>query len=759
MKKNYIIFIFIFVSLNILANNEIQKKAPEGVSKIKTSPSVTKTKIEKISPEYLANFKKAHGRRPKIGLALSGGGAKGAAHIGVLKVLEEYGVQIDYIAGTSIGSIVGALYSIGHTPEEIEKIMLSLNWPYLFKDTPERKFIPLIDKVRTEQFFLNMEIDDNFNLKFPKGALRGENMYLTLKSLFWKAEEISDFDLLPIPFRAVTTNLQTGRAVVISDGDLAKAAFKSMAIPTALDPVEEEGIYFVDGGLARNLPVKELIDLGADLVIAVDISAEAMEITERSSFIEILDIMSTYKRVEDTKMQRELADILIIPDVKKHSPLNFKNMKDLVLRGEKEARKFSDIFSTLAASTKKTKKRTVLSEKDATITSIDLHGNDKLTTKHVKNLLNKELPAQLSKEDLTVLMKKIYALNYVNRVFYSVQDEMLVISVNESSGNYIRGGIQYNSDYGFSVNLLLESSEVTQFTSNTATELEISKYPKIDFKYFSEYGFGNLKFAGVFNIGVDINPLFIYHDSDQVSEYNNITSYLNFNAGTIFFDSYLAAVQLGYQNNNSNYKEGSKDFDDFEFDNDYLKNRVFFISDRRNHLNFPDRGFFLRMTQISGKSLNEDEVEFNGLVCDLEDYLSISEKLSVNVFSNAGKISGDGIPLNEYFKIGGIREDYFNSEFKFFGMNTMRKYAKEFASAGIGLQYQLKERLYLLARYNTLTYSTDIIEEKNEIGVDFLHGYGLGIGWDTIIGPINLVVSNDADDPGPLFSISLGYTF
>ena len=120
---------------------------------------------------------------------------------------------------------------------------------------------PLRDKMQTDKYFLNIEIDDNFNLKFPKGALRGENMYLTLKSILWKAEGVKDFDELPIPYRVMTTNLQTGEAVMISEGDLAKAVFKSMAIPTALDPIEENGEYFIDGGLARNLPMQELIDI------------------------------------------------------------------------------------------------------------------------------------------------------------------------------------------------------------------------------------------------------------------------------------------------------------------------------------------------------------------------------------------------------------------------------------------------------------------------------------------------------------------
>ncbi len=768
MKKIFMLFLFILCILNVWSQEEIDayysretrlKFIDDEIGTLNERLNKLNAIRERILSEDSLNLARFEGRRPKIGLALSGGGAKGAAHVGVLKVLEEHQIPIDYITGTSIGSIIGALYTVGYTPQEIEDTMLSLHWEELFNDTPDRHFTPIRDKIQTDKYFLNIEIDDNFNLKFPKGALRGENMYLTLKSLLWRAEGINNFDELPIPYRAVATDVQTGEAVVISSGDLARAAFKSMAIPTALDPIEDKGKYFVDGGLSRNMPVKELIDMGADIIIAIDISADATIIDEGSGFIEILNIMSSYKGIEDTKFQKKIADVLIVPDVKKHSPVDFSNLEELIIRGEDEARKFSYVLSKLSYPDEFNKKKETLKEGEISVSSLKLTGNEKLKNKNVTDLMEKNLPDTFSKDEIMILMKKIYALNYISRVFYSVEDDVLEITVKENTGNYVRGGFHYDRDYGFSMNLLLDSYEFGQLTNNMATELEISRYPKLDFKYFSSYNLKNLKFTGVFNIGLDLDPLFIYDKSDQVSEYNNLSSYINFTGGTIILDSYVIAAQVGYIRTDSSYEEGAKDFEEFEFQDGYFKGKFFMASDRRNSLFYTTKGYYVLVDYFSGKSSDRNDVNFYGPSYDLKDYYQVSEKLSLNIFSSGGKISGDAIPVNEHFKIGGIRDNYLKYEYKFFGMNSMRKYAQEFLIAGAEFQYQLLKNLYLIGRYNALTYSTEILEEEKDFGDDFFYGYGLGVGWDTIIGPVDIIISNDVDNDGILFNASLGYTF
>lgn len=297
-----------------------------------------KEEIEKsnIDLSKKVNFSE---QRPKIALVLSGGGAKGAAHIGVLKVLEKYQVPIDIIVGTSVGSIVGGMYSVGYSPDEIEKTVLNLKFNSLLTNSKDRNLKNIEEKIENDKYPFTMSIDKNLKLSFPMGILNGENIYLQLKDIFSRAENIKNFNELPIEYRAITTDLQTGKEVILSDGDLAIATFKSMAIPGFLEPIKDENKFYVDGGVVNNFPIDVAISLGADIIIAVDITAETSKINEKSNLVTILDKLATYNGNRKTETHKKLADLLIVPDVKDHDTIDFGNLNELVVAGEDAAEK------------------------------------------------------------------------------------------------------------------------------------------------------------------------------------------------------------------------------------------------------------------------------------------------------------------------------------------------------------------------------------------------------------------------------------
>ena len=212
--------------------------------------------------------------RPRIGLVLGGGGARGAAHVGVLKVLEELRIPVDYIAGTSMGSIVGGLYASGMSPQEIEREILAMDWDDLFKDYPSR----------ADRSFRRKRDDDNYafkaragfnrgSIQIPLAYIRGQKFDLVLNSLSLGVVDVSDFDRLPIPYRAVAADLETGKEVVLASGSLAQAIRASMAVPAAFDPVEIDGRLLVDGGIANNVPVSVARGMGAEVFIVVDVGS------------------------------------------------------------------------------------------------------------------------------------------------------------------------------------------------------------------------------------------------------------------------------------------------------------------------------------------------------------------------------------------------------------------------------------------------------------------------------------------------------
>src|SRR6266581_3487714 len=277
--------------------------------------------------------------RARFGLALSGGGARGLAHIGVLKVLEELHVPIDVIAGTSIGAIVGGLYASGMSPDEIAREMERVDWAALFDDRPPRPDLPYRRKQDDSNAFIDLELGlKSGRILLPRGLIAGQKIGFLFKSLTARTAFINDFDRLPIPFRAVATDLADGSMVVLSRGDLADALRASMSLPGTLAPAEIDGRHLVDGGLARNLPVDVARDAGADIVIAVDVTTPFDPVESLKTLADVTRQVADMVTQDNVTGQVLSADVLIRPDLAAISASNFAAGAETLRRGEEATR-------------------------------------------------------------------------------------------------------------------------------------------------------------------------------------------------------------------------------------------------------------------------------------------------------------------------------------------------------------------------------------------------------------------------------------
>src|SRR5262245_41826690 len=256
--------------------------------------------------------------RPKIGLALGGGGARGIAHIGVIRALEEMHIPIDYIAGTSMGSIAGGMYSCGFTPEEMEKVIKGIKWDSLFQDAPERAQQSFRQK--EDDFEHLIPIEFGLNLKkggivLPPGLIAGSKLGFVLDTTMLPCT-VASFDELRIPFRAVATDIQTGNPVILTKGSLARAIRASMAIPAIFTPVEVDGKLLVDGGEAQNLPVQTVRAMGADIVIAVNVGSSGAESAAKPTNVgQMIGRLIDLPLQQNTQASARLADVVITPDL------------------------------------------------------------------------------------------------------------------------------------------------------------------------------------------------------------------------------------------------------------------------------------------------------------------------------------------------------------------------------------------------------------------------------------------------------------
>ena len=281
------------------------------------------------------------GSRPRVGLALSGGGARGAAHIGVIRVLLEEGVAIDCIAGTSMGAIVGGLYASGMTLEEIEQALNDIDWDDVFIDSTNRADKTFRRKRDDDDFLIKRRLGfSNGKIKLPLGLVQGQKIDLAITKLTLPVALVDDFDKLPIPYRAVATDIGTGEQIVLGSGDLATAILASFSIPAAMVPVLIDGRMLVDGGIAANLPISVVREMGADIVIAVDISTPLRSQEEIGSVLSIAEQLSgllTRRNTESEITTLTESDILISPKLGDISAGDFDRVNEAIPIGRAAA--------------------------------------------------------------------------------------------------------------------------------------------------------------------------------------------------------------------------------------------------------------------------------------------------------------------------------------------------------------------------------------------------------------------------------------
>jgi NTE family protein len=290
-----------------------------------------------VQTSILFAQQKPQGKRPKLGLVLSGGGAKGFAHVGAIKVFEEAGLHFDYIGGTSMGSIIGGLYAMGYHPDTMTKIIRSQDWTMLLNDKIQRKYIPIEEKVNADRFVVSLPIKES-KVQLKQGLYDGQMINILLAETTSPVQNITDFSKLETPFVCIGTDLVTGENVVLNKGSLAKALRASMSIPSYFTPVDIDGRLLVDGGIVNNFPVLEVKNMGADIIIGVDIQSGLYAREEITTMVRVLDQVTSFYRIEANNIAVKNTDIYIKPELSGYDMMSFTSFDSIYKAGEIAAR-------------------------------------------------------------------------------------------------------------------------------------------------------------------------------------------------------------------------------------------------------------------------------------------------------------------------------------------------------------------------------------------------------------------------------------
>lgn len=450
-------------------------------------------------------------QRPRIGLVLSGGGARGAAHVGVLKVLEELRIPVDYIAGTSMGSAVGGLYATGLSADELYAIFNKFDWDAAFNDSPPRSERSYRRKQDDQTSLVNYRVGVGADgIKFPRGAVEGQNFVTELRKLGHITQTLPSFDELPTPFRALASDIGSGESVVLSSGDLAMAIRASVAIAPLFSPVEYQGRLLSDGGYLNNIPVNVARAMGADEVIVVNIGTP---LAAREDIRSILDVMSQTGRLGGEQFDRQQKaaitskDLLIEPNLQGLSFVDFAKVPEMIKQGEAAARAMTEQLRRYSVSEKEYaawKARRKGAQPWPIIQAIEIHNHSNIKTDILRPFISQPLDKPLDPDMLQQDLGRIYGLGYFEYVDYTViqstAGETLVVEAPRKSWgpNYLRFGVQFTDDFNGDSQYLLSSrytmTELNPMGGEFQSDLGIGTNSRLDFEYYQPFLYGKKRF-------------------------------------------------------------------------------------------------------------------------------------------------------------------------------------------------------------------------------------------------------------------------
>ena len=390
--------------------------------------------------------------RPKIGLVLSGGGAKGFAHIGVLKVLEEAGIQIDYIGGTSMGSIVGGLYASGYNAAQLDSIFTRTNFDELLSDYIPRETKNFYEKRNDEVYSLVLPFN-NYKIGIPDALSKGLYNFNLLSRLTRNVRHITDFNKLKIPFLCIGTDIETGQQVILDKGNLARAMIASSAFPSLFSPVEYQGRFLVDGGVVNNYPIDEIRKLGADIIIGVDVQNDLLDRKGLNDATKILVQITNLHSIDKMKENILKTDVYIKPDVRNYGVMSFDSGEEIVAKGEEAAFAVFERLKQLGVKTNKYVKPKLKNVVDSLqISNINCNPLNNYTKDYIYGKLRFKPGSKISYDQLQKGINNLNATTNFSAIDYSFEDDhgcdtMNLVLKENPTDTYLKFGLHYDGLY------------------------------------------------------------------------------------------------------------------------------------------------------------------------------------------------------------------------------------------------------------------------------------------------------------------------
>jgi NTE family protein len=617
--------------------------------------------------ETQAEVSKASKSRPKIGLVLAGGGALGIAHVGVLEVLEENRIPIDVVTGTSMGAIVGAAYAAGVPIEHMKKVLTTTDWDATFAESPNRADVVYrLKPGREREIFGDAKIAiKDGKIVTPAGFIQGQNVLPILQSLYEHVPTPANFDELPIPFRAVTANLETGKAYVPNSGNLSKIVRASMSVPGAFTPVEIDDKLLVDGGIANNLPVNIALEMGADVLIVVELYADLAKREDLNGPFAISGQIISLLLAQNAEIQRGLMrkkDILVAPQLTGFTPMDFGKGKKLMKLGrvaaEKELAKLQNLTVSEEAY-EEFRQRRVSKKSERMIDEIRIANSSRLTDGFIEAELHTHVGQKFDSKKIDADVRRIYSTGYFSDVSYSFENEQgkNVLSYNATGkewlNEYVRLGASIEDDFSgntfFGLAGNYHQKGLNSWGAELDTQAEIGTNPKLFAEWYQPLGEGSPYFLAP-QAGLGRNNILFRRDGDTVAQYERTNI-----AGGLFFGRELSRYgqwRIGYVGGDGELERsiGEPSLPDIKYGVGEFSTA--FIIDQLDTPDFPTTGYLFTSEYLAS-------LEDVGAEDDFEQFTSLASKPftwgqnTISLTANIGHTFGTR-PLERSFINGGF---------------------------------------------------------------------------------------------------------
>lgn len=694
----------------------------------------------------------------KVGVVLSGGGARGVAHIGILKALEEAGVQIDYITGTSMGSLIGGLYAIGYSADQLIELSRTSNFMELFTETPNRRFTSNYEKGFDERTILTVPISES-GLSLPAGIITGQNIYSYLSRLVWAAHGTEDFNNFPIPFATIATDIETGEAVVLRSGYLPDAIRASISIPSAIAPHEIDGRYYVDGGLARNLPVQDAIKMGADFTIAVDVTTPLAPEDSLKTLTEIMNQSIQYRINERVQQERIKADMVItMPEIDKYSIASFDLMETFLEIGLEAGKKYSEEFKNIAERQNRPyiPRKPMDAPSPLPIQDVIIEGNNLFDDDFIKRKLQFETGAKLGPEMIDEKISRLYSSQYIEQVTYQIKPDTLYyynlhINIKENQSNDFKVGLRYESQTQASI--LFEASFQNLFHDGSINKLEARLGDQLMFGAdYIYYGALGSRFAALTSLQYHTENVDWFVEQDRVSRFKNHVIRGDFSVGNYFSTQHLFALGL---RKDFNFHRNEINPDQVEPENKgyhalFAKYRYDFL----NRKSYPSSGHKVLANFYYSDPMIMSPLQFSSARFYWNGYYELSNKISLRNTLLAGYSYGTELPWGYWFTPNSYYQDI--GYLLFGGIDRYEVSTPHIQMASIGLQAEPFYHRFI----NIDLFAGRFLDDWNldpNIG-DIEYGASLSLGALTIVGPIKVILSTGTVNSFQA-ELQIGYQF